>query len=247
MKKRIKQRKEILNNKKVIIPLIIVLVFFIYKGFYLCCFYLNKEESFDRLYFKNSIVLDNEKDNDYLEFKNIKIRNDFDKFILSKKEDNYITYNLINKFNKVQASLQIISDKTYIDKFIENDYHDIRYNSVDREKIIKNNHITNDIEFIKYLRKVTNKKNNILTGVNDIKERYSLKYFINKEIPKFDYLTLIKGDYTGYIFDNFNYSNDQYREAVILKNNRRYIFRFHGCCYFDESYVEELLSTVVID
>lgn len=249
MKKSIKKNKrEILKSKKFIIPLLIVLIFFMYKSFYLFSYHFSKDDNYDRLYFKDSIILkNNNTTSNYLQFNNIKIRNDFEKFILETKNAKSVKYNLINKFNKVQASLQIISDKTYIDKFREDDYNNSRYNSIDRNQIIKENHITNDIEFIKYLKKELTKKNNILTRVKDMKKRYALKYFTNKEIPQFDYLTLIDGDYTGYMFDNFNYSNNQFRQVVILKDNRSYIFRFYSCCYFDENYIKELLSTVVID
>lgn len=55
-------------------------------------------------------------------------------------------------------------------------------------------------------------------------------------------LTIIKGDYEGYIF---NYQ-DNLREVNILKNNKRYVFTFIGSDITSDNYIKDILSTLEI-
>ena len=83
-------------------------------------------------------------------------------------------------------------------------------------------------------------KNTIFTNVKDIKNNGILTY-IYESIPKVENLSLIKGDYEGYIFDF-----GEAKQVNILKNDKLYYFTFVYHNYFTDEYVQNLLNTIVI-
>jgi hypothetical protein len=74
-------------------------------------------------------------------------------------------------------------------------------------------------------------------------EKYALAYFAYKGFPTLESVTLIKGDYTGYILN----TDMGIKECSILKNGKRYFLTFINAGYFNDELIKEILNTVVID
>ena len=74
-----------------------------------------------------------------------------------------------------------------------------------------------------------------------MKERYALQGIVLTTIPIINGISLIDGDYTGYILNA-----NKLREVVILKNNKRYIYTFYNLDYFTDDVIKELLNTIEI-
>ncbi len=77
-----------------------------------------------------------------------------------------------------------------------------------------------------------------------MKENYAIYFMTSVVMPSIDSITLIDGDYGGYIF---NMSNFNVKEVSIIKNDKRYTFVFINTEYFKDEYIKELLNTIVID
>ena len=57
-------------------------------------------------------------------------------------------------------------------------------------------------------------------------------------------ITLINGDYNGYIFKIEN--NAGVKDISIIKNDKRYTITFFNTKYFTNDYINELLNTLII-
>ena len=84
-----------------------------------------------------------------------------------------------------------------------------------------------------------------------MKENYLLQFMVSVAIPRIENITLIDGDYQGYIF-NMKSENDNVssiREARISFNDKVYTFLFlnKNNEYFNNDYIQNILNTIVID
>lgn len=241
----------------IMIPLLIVLGYLVYKIFNLYYYNIDtiKEEQYvnflNNLEKKNTITINtNLKVDNYLTYKNIKIRNDFEEF---KKIDEsnhmleYVKYVLYDENENAKAGLVFGVSDTYVNMFKEdvsvygNDIKKI--NDSGLKEFFKENNITNDIELFEYLKNNKDVKNNIFTSVKQMKNNYTIHLLASIAFPSLENYTLIEGDYTGYIFNS-----NKVKEVSILKNNKRYIFTFINVDYhFNDTYINELLNTIIID
>ena len=119
---------------------------------------------------------------------------------------------------------------------------DKRITNTDLANILEKNKINNDIELFKYLEKQKDVKNNIFTSAKEMKENYTIQFMVSVIMPQMDSITLINGDYQGYIF---NLKNNM-KEVSILKNGKRYVFMFLNTTYFTDEKINDLLNTIVI-
>ena len=237
-----------------VVLLILVGAYFGYKGFNLYYYNINNitldeyEKFIEGFKVKNTVEINNIKTDDYLIFNNIKIRNDFKKFEkidYNHEAKDFERYKVTYKDDKV-AAFFIGTTDTYV-KLLSSNFdaygvNDIRLKKNNVIEILKEENITNDIELFSYLRKNKDVKSNIFTSVKDMQNNFAIHYLLAVMLPSVNNITLIEGDYSGYIF-NMN-SN---REVSILKNNKRYIFTFINTDYFTDEYIKELLNTIVID
>ena len=76
----------------------------------------------------------------------------------------------------------------------------------------------------------------------EMKENYTIQFMVSVIMPQMDSITLINGDYQGYIF---NLKNNM-KEVSILKNGKRYVFMFLNTTYFTVEKINDLLNTIVI-
>ena len=189
-------------------------------------------------------------EDEYLIYKDVKIRNDFDDFILSEElsSKNRNVYKKYDADGKTKATFQIGTDTTYIDYFTSDDIiffnvSDLgQFKSADRKYFLLRNDINNDIDFLNYIKDNYYAKSNIFTSERKIKENYALNLFVSIAIPRVDSLTIINGDYNGFIYN----INNSIREVDILRNNKRYTFTFTGEEYITDEYIQDILSTLEI-
>ena len=219
--------------------LLLVCLYFGYKGFNL--FYYNVDRITTQDYddfisqftIKDTMTINhkNVESNDYLEYQNIKIRNDFKDFEKLEQTTGETSLKLILKDEneKTKSSFWMSVADTYVnllklDKSLFGT-EDKRITNTDLANILEKNKINNDIELFKYLEKQKDIKNNIFTSAKEM-----------------DSITLINGDYQGYIF---NLKNNM-KEVSILKNGKRYVFMFLNTTYFTDEKINDLLNTIVI-
>lgn len=189
----------------------------------------------------------------YLVFNNIKIKNDFDDFeklAEPHSTDEYIKYVLYDEDKEVKASFWIGSMDTYMTIFgseiLVFNNTKIGYEAVNIKSYFNKKDINNDIELIKYLVETKNKKNNIFTSIENMKSNYAIHFLSSSILINVESIDIIDGDYEGYIL-NYDMNSQKVKEVNILKNNKRYIFTIIGLDYFNDSYIKELLNTIVID
>lgn len=248
-------KKKLSKNKKIsiiITILIIVAAYIITKFIFLRLYNIedvsnkNTENYIDMIdAIKNpKELLINHKNNneDYLEYNDIKIRNDFNNYELIEDESSLkyikkdVEGNLIN-------SVWIGKEYTYID-YLKSSYL-ININGgltsdsskIGVNKVLRKNSITNDIELLEFLSNNYYFKNTIFTPIRDMKTNHDLNEFVAIMSHTTKEYYLLKGSYNGYAFK----INDNITEVNILNNNKRYVITFVKC---DESYIKDLLSTI---
>ena len=195
----------------------------------------------------NTTKLEN---NDYLTYKNMKIKNDFKDFelkdnndgrsvtYLSKDEETNQTKAIILSINEIFIDL-LKSNKTL---YIEND---IRVNNLEVKRYLEKNNVNTDIELFEFLNSQRVNKINLFTPVSVMKENYKIHFITTVAFPVIKDITLLKGDYNGYIFNIEN--NVGIKDVSIIKNDKRYTITFFNTNYFTNDYINELLNTLIIE
>lgn len=253
-----------MKTKNFVILIIVLLVllagvYFGYKGINLYIYDMSTRlwtaESYDNfingLNIKNTIEINKviTSEDDYLSFNNVKVKNyfkDFRKIEATESNDELVRYALYNENNEVIATFSIRIMDTYIDRIKAKDedskVDDELFNNEDRTTFFKNHNIEDDIDLFKFLKTKKDIKSNVFTSVKKMKENYAYIYFATMGLPTARSITLIDGDYKGYIF---NLSDA--RECNILYKDKRYEFTFSKLNYFTDDYINEILNTVVIN
>lgn len=239
--------------------MIFCLVYCSYKGFMLVMYNAsisNIEEIKEGLKVKNTLTIYKKtiEEDKYLFVDDIKIRNDFKDFTeVEKVNEQYpTTFKKVDE-NGNKSAISISQGYTYTDIFVSDDltvFNGIeseivdfgQFNAADRKYFLLQNDINNDMDFLKYIQKRKYYKSNIFMSDREIKENYAINLFIDIVIPKVDSVTLIKGDYSGYIF---NLEKQNIRAVSILRNDKVYNFMFYGEQY-DDKYLVDILSTLEI-
>ncbi len=228
--------------------------YFGYKAFNLYYYKIDDAMITNNLTITDTLTINTEQleQNQYLTFNNIKIRNDFQEFEILEdvSSEDTIKYSLYNEDNEVTSSFWITSENDYT--YTEILKTDTTLFTTNNRKIttanltdyLEKNKITNDIELLEYLANHKSTTNTIFTSVKKMKENYMLYFLSNIIIPETDGITLIDGDYTGYIL---NLTTSNAKEVSIIKEDKRYIFTFIHLDYFTDNYIKELLSTINIE
>lgn len=255
-----KNKEKKIKRKTIIKTIILIFItimmsFLIYKTIYIK---LYSNDDYDKNYIDDfKAGYSNQKEitiykktidkNEYLTFNDIKIRNDFDGFIQEKFSQDSGTYFYLISENKKKEGMLIAKEDTYINLFTSEDityFDDLlnkKFKSADRKYFLLRNDINNDIDFINYIKDHYYEEISILDSEREIKEKYALNLFTNIIVPKVESITIINGDYNGYILNITGI-----KEVVILRNNKRYIFSFRGDKYTSDDYIKDILSTLEI-
>jgi len=176
---------------------------------------------------------------DYLEYKNVKIANEFDEFLLQNKlidSDSYIL--------KDTAFFTIGTKVSEIERLKENELYYIDCEKT-IEQIIEKNNLTNDIDLFNYIKTYQFSKKGFFTSIEKIKIDYVVNDYILMSIPSFSKIIYITGDYNGYI-----YELERGYEVVLEKDSKQYVFVFAnypGTSYYTKEKVYDLISTIVIE
>jgi hypothetical protein len=251
------------KNIIIIIAISIVLItgYFAYKGYHLYSYThdttLVLDDYYDEIEDKliiggtktiNKIVIPDE---EYLSFKDFKIKNDFSELTQDDElSDKYLKYSLHDSDDKLVSSFLIrIEDYTLIDMFAPTEETDNKdkypFNKINRQDILKNNNIKNDADLIKYLSENKNRKSNIFTSIKEMGEIYASQLFTTTIIPKAS-ITLLNGGYIGYAY-NITSSDYSIKEYRILHNEKEYLIQFAWTNdYFNDEKIDELLNTISI-
>ncbi len=229
-----------------------------YKGFYLYYYDFgrqkeNYKEIIENITFKDTVTIRNKslKDDEYLSFSNVKVKNEFPESQKLKQQENekdYAKYAIEDENGNKKAFFWIdIASYTYTDILTRDSIlygentSKVRTSGI--KKYLKQRNITNDIELFKYLEKHKNDKNHLFTRVSEMRNRYSLKTMISIALPSIKNMTLVDGDYEGYILN----STSDLKIVTILKDGKRYSFTFVGLEYFTDQNIQEILNTIIIE
>lgn len=244
-----------MKKKKILLIVLIALVV-CFLGYKIFCLSYFKVERFATGEFENFLnglevkdkltIKTNNSSNDYLEFKEMKVRNDFKDFsTFEPTVENSLKLVLYNEDKSVKASFWMSVGYTYIEllkseKEVFSNSHIINTGSL--EKYLDSKNIKNDMDLFNYLYEHRNDKNNIFTSSKKIQDNYALYNLSYIMLPLINSITEIDGDYTGYILNM-----PEMKEVSILKNDKRYGFMFMGTNYFTDEKIQDLLNTLVIE
>ena len=192
---------------------------------------------------------------DYLVEGNIKIRNDFSDYQRSgdlKEDDEYSYVQYLDSNDDKKNSVIIGRMIQYIDLFVRNDItffygeddkniSEDRFTAADRKYFLLKNDINNDIDFLKYIKNNYFVKNNIFMNVRVFRENYAFNLFVSIVIPKVDSISLIKGDYEGFIFNL-----GKTREIHIIRDEMIYSFLLKGEGLITDKYIVDWIGTLEI-
>lgn len=262
-KKKIKKNR--FRTIAVVSLLSVFLIFFAYKGALLYFYSISDdnvkqlEDIVSGLTFKDSISLYKKTipESDYIVIDDIKIKNIFSEFDKLERINEMYPHQFVLRDENGDSHGGIIIDDSeltgnLIDIFVNDELNfmiqigngpiDIgQFNNADRKDFLLQNDINDDIDFLKYISKNCYAKNNIFTSPKKMKENYAINLFASIVIPVVDSVTLIEGDYIGYI-----YNHESYRSVNILRNNKIYSFTFVGEDFITDEYIIYLLSTLEI-
>ena len=186
----------------------------------------------------------------YLKEQNIKIRNDFEDY---KKEDVDGYYKFTKYYSEENNQMfYMIKLPQYIDMFSSNDltfYSNTttninikeKFEYADRKYFLLRNDINDDLDFLEYIRNHYFSKNSIFMSNRAILENYAFNLFVSITIPEVESVTIISGDYNGYIFNCNNV-----RELHIIRDDKNYVFVLKGEQFKNNEYIADLFSTLEI-
>ncbi len=261
------KRKIKKNRTKLVIIyslLTLVLMFFVYKGALLYFYNVPRDEIdeiVDGLVFEDTMTIYKRTipNDEYFTIENIKLQDVFSELEMLEILNEMYPYQFVLKDDAGNSLGGIIIDDStltgnLIDIFVSDDLVfmgeidsdtfpiDIgQFNNADRKDFLLQNDINNDIDFIRYISENCYAENNIFTSPKRMKENYAINLFTSIAIPEVDSVTLIDGDYSGYI-----YNHEKYRSVNILRNDTTYSFTFVGDDFTTDEYISNLLSTLEI-
>lgn len=230
-----------------------VVAFIGYKMYYINYynFFSNVNESNYHTYI-NSLKEDNrvniKKDNsvgDYIEYKNMKIRNDFQDFNLI-NTSNY-QYALKDADGNTKAVFWLIADESsYIDTMLSLVSDDKKLSTEDQiRKYLRENDINSDEDLLYFIANNYNKKFDIFSKIAEMRNYYTINYYVSQLFSPYDKVYFIDGDFTGYVLDITGTLKG--KEVHLYKDNKQYGAVFLGQDYFTDNYINELLSTITIN
>lgn len=251
-----------MKKKKIKIKLILIMfilgilaifnVFLIYKNIYLYKHNTAKCEDYDEVikgyYVKDTLNIKKVSSDKYLEVDKFKIRNDFSDFVHEEKSsdqepDRYILDDENGKQAVYLSTYMQMVDAFKSDEitfFSDNTILEDDYLKSDREGFLKKNNINDDLDYLMFIKDNYYMKSRWTDSCSEIRDAYAFNLFTGIVIPHIESFSIIEGDYRGYILNGKNF-----KEVHIIENNLSYNVLFVGD-RFTDSYVEELISTIVI-
>lgn len=186
------------------------------------------------------------KNNNYIEYNGIQLKNGFKNF---KKADDFgdnLKYDLLRD-NEIVASFLVGSFKDSVTTMLKKDgdvyslsgEKKMNLTKNDRIKILNQNNIQNDVDLIKYLAKQNvSEKKSFFYSEEEIKEKYFIQFLTSLEFIIGDKITFIEGDYTGYII-----TMNTIKDVYLFDKGKKYIFTFVGD-HFTLEKIIDIIKTV---
>lgn len=222
-----------MNKVNKIIPLIIIIVLIITKMIIINEYKIDSKDIErlikikESLIIKDLLVINKEECDNYLEFKNIKIKNIFDEYECREKNESYLC-------QKDNSSFLMKRTNTYLNKF-EN------YN--DKSKtIIRKLNIKNELELLSKIKESKNKRS-IFSSINNNEDTYILNSFALDNLNDITSIDLVEGDYSGYII---HHSKDSL-SLLIYEKKDVYEFKFNNLEVFNDDIIKSLMNSIVIE
>jgi len=249
----------------VILLLLLIVGFLGYKIYYANYYDLSHIENFEK--YKENFVINDEiftltttnlQEKEYFKYKNMKMKNIFEEYESKFDSDEFefphdydsIWYVLKDKdLDKQIAAVGLAIGPTILDGYKVENYvfGDSRVEKTENmSKVFDKYNITNDIELLKYIEKTKNDKNSIFESVEDMKNFYSIHLLNVIAYSNVKDITLIDGDYEGYII-KYNMGGVTMVECNIIKDGKRYGITFNNSTYYTDEKIRELLNTLVIE
>jgi hypothetical protein len=240
----------------IIFLILLICLFFCYKGYFYLIY--RTENISDKNYdeFMNSIEIHNDitinkknvENENYLIYKNVKIRNDFSDYVITYEGDNGRIYRLMDDENNVKAVFKIGVDVTNIDLVLD----ESMFKKSDKEKFFSKYNISDDIDLLDFVLQKHKTKNTIFTPVKNMREHAMIQYFTFVTLGNPSYITKLTGDYKGYLIGNEksgleNATLKNINTVNILEDNKKYYFGFWLSDDFTEEYIKDIIETVVIE
>lgn len=252
-----------MKKKKIKVKLILIIfllgilvlfnVFLIYKNIYLYKHKTAKCEDYEEVikgyYVKDTLNIKKVSSYNYLEVDKFKIRNDFSDFVHEEKNSDQEPDRYILDDGEKKQAVYLSTFMQMVDAFKSDEITFFSDNTIlkddylksDREGFLKKNNINDDLDYLMFIKDNYYMKSRWTDSNKKIREAYAFNLFTGIVIPNIKSFSIIEGDYRGYILNG-----DKFREVHILENNISYNVLFVGD-RFTDSYIEELISTIVIE
>ncbi|MBR5369841.1 MAG: hypothetical protein IK137_00895 [Bacilli bacterium] len=186
---------------------------------------------------------------------NFKFKNILDGY---KKDNNGIYRKEINGkkyafsfINEKEASMILTkgfsSKNEDIEFFTDSDLFTKPFYLADRKGFLEKNNIKDDYDFYKFVADNYVIKNNFFTSTKEMLQNYAFNYYCYVTIPKVAAVTYINGDLRGWVFKTLPNSDDESAyQITILKDNKQYGFYTNDSRFKDQSFMKEVISSIII-
>ncbi len=216
-------------KKKNILIMVLAIMLFAYVAFKVTLLFITNKRVRTTIYnyqVKDSIVLEYSEPKVKLTFKNITMRDDFERF---------------NNFETENGTIYTLKKDDYKATFfitIENDF--VSNSNKTLSGFYKKYKINNTLDLINYLYKVKEEKNTLLTPVYEIISKEKL--FNMSEMYLHSCNNMIEVNNNAYIC---NLNSDIY-EYKVFKEGKIYTFNFSSVDYYNMEYLRDFIKTIKI-
>ena len=216
-------------KKKNILIMVLAIMLFSYVSFKVTLLFITNKRVRTTIYnyqVKDSIVLEYSEPKVKLTFKNITMRDDFERF---------------NNFETENGTIYTLKKDDYKATFfitIEDDF--VSNSNKTLSGFYKKYKINNTLDLINYLYKVKEEKNTLLTPVYEIISKEKL--FNMSEMYLHSCINMIEVNNNAYIC---NLNSDIY-EYKVFKEGKIYTFNFSSVDYYNMEYLRDFIKTIKI-
>lgn len=216
-------------KKKNILIMVLAIMLFGYVTFKVTLLFVTNKHVRTTIYnyqVKDSIVLEYSEPKVKLTFKNITMRDDFERF---------------NNFETENGTMYTLKKDDYKATFfitIEDDF--VSNSNKTLSKFYKKYKINNTLDLINYLYKVKEDKNTLLTPVYEIISKEKLFNMSEKYLHSCN--NMIEVNNNAYIC---NLNSDIY-EYKVFKEGKIYTFNFSSVDYYNMEYLRDFIKTIKI-
>ncbi len=238
----------------VLIVVLIVLAFCFYKIFNIKYYKVGDPSAKPYVAFRDDFLIAKDLevkhspllDDEYIAIANIKMKNITGNMTEKKMEDNVFASYVMPVSGGRTAVFMVGEGVNYVEmlkmqKEIFADENKTPSNQISNAFFEKNK-IKNDLDLMKYLKRDLNYKAGLFTPVKYIKERYSVYNMSSIMIPPYLRVIPLTGDYRG-IMSELSYGY----EINLEQDGKKYAFIFVNKDVFNEEFIKDFISSIIIE